>query len=42
MRQSQARKILETLQLAFRSGIITFNDRKPALSNRLFGEDLDD
>ena len=42
MRQSQARKILETLQLAFRSGIITFNDRKPVHSHRLFGEDLDD
>ena len=42
MRLSQARKILETLQLAFRSGIIVFNDRKPVHSNRLFGEDLDD
>jgi hypothetical protein len=40
MRMTQARWILETLQVAFRNGIIVFNNSKP--SNKLFGEDLDD
>jgi hypothetical protein len=42
MRMTQARWILETLQVAFRNGIMIFNDRKPIHSSKLFGEDLDD
>ena len=42
MRLFQKRSILETLQVAFRNGIMVFNDRKPVHSNRKFGEDLDD
>ena len=37
MRQTQARWILETLQVAFRNGIMVFNGR-----NKLFGEDMND
>ena len=42
MRLGQTRRIIETLQVAFRNGIMVFNDRKPTYSSKLFGEDLDD